>query len=90
VQRALAEALRRHPLGYGVELHPLKHTVFRRARGRVAKSTATRTEIFMRAEEGDENVNDYAEEAGQAYDNVAPEPSWPTRLWRLLTFWRST
>lgn len=43
----------------------------------------------MRAEEGDENVQDYADEAGQAYDNVAPEPSLWTKLWQLLTFWRS-
>ncbi|PQM44099.1 hypothetical protein [Mycobacterium talmoniae] len=42
----------------------------------------------MRAEEGDESINDYADEAEQAKDTVAPEPSWWHKLWRSLTFWR--
>lgn len=42
----------------------------------------------MRAEEGDESVNDYAREAQEAKNNVAPEASWWRKLWRPLVFWR--
>jgi hypothetical protein len=33
----------------------------------------------VRAEEGDESIQDYAQEAQQTQDRVAPR-SWPTRL----------
>lgn len=42
----------------------------------------------MRAEEGDESINDYAEEAEQAQDHVVPGPAWVNKLKRVLTFWR--
>lgn len=43
----------------------------------------------MRAEEGDESIEDYAQEAQQAKSNVAPEAAWWRKLWRSLAFWRS-
>lgn len=42
----------------------------------------------MRAEEGDESVNDYANEAEQTHDYVLPGPAWLHKLKRALTFWR--
>lgn len=42
----------------------------------------------MRAEEGDETIDDYAREAGQAKGNIAPQTSWWRRLWRSLAWWR--
>lgn len=38
----------------------------------------------MRAEEGDESINEFADEADQARRNVAPRASWWKRLWRSL------
>jgi hypothetical protein len=46
-------------------------------------------EVLMRAEEGDESIRDFADEAGEAKNNVAPEAPWWRKLWRGLAFWRS-
>lgn len=42
----------------------------------------------MRAEEGDESINDYADEARQTRRKVgaASGSSWPRKLFRLLRF----
>ncbi|WP_267878332.1 hypothetical protein [Mycolicibacter heraklionensis] len=41
----------------------------------------------MRAEEGDESIRDYAQEARETRDRVA-RPSWLGRLRNALTGWR--
>ncbi|MGV0633654.1 hypothetical protein ABQE69_04195 [Mycolicibacillus trivialis] len=43
----------------------------------------------MRAEEGDESIDDYAREAEEAREEVVEEGPWWRRLGRALGLWRS-